>query len=71
MDHELIPIEAAAGRVCAEYVTAYPPGIPLLVPGEAITARIVTAAGRGESLMKSKSKGKGGQIAVLKAVSEL
>ena len=70
-DHELIPIEAAAGCVCAEYVTAYPPGIPLLVPGEAITARIVTAAGRGESLMKSKSKGKGGQIAVLKAVSEL
>lgn len=28
---------AAAGRVSGEYVLAYPPGIPLLVPGERIT----------------------------------
>lgn len=68
---ELISIEEAAGRVCAEYVTAYPPGIPMLAPGEAVTGEMVAAAGRGRSLMKSRSKGKSGQIAVLKAVYEL
>ncbi len=34
-------LEDAAGRICAEYVTPYPPGIPLLVPGERITAEQV------------------------------
>lgn len=29
--------EQAVGRVTAEFVTVYPPGIPLLVPGEVIT----------------------------------
>lgn len=30
-------LEDAAGRVCADYLTLYPPGIPILVPGERIT----------------------------------
>ncbi len=34
---ESIPLTAAAGRTAAEYVWAYPPGIPLLIPGEVIT----------------------------------
>ena len=71
MARELISIDKASGRVCAEYVTAYPPGIPLLVPGERITGEIIGAIHRAGSLMKSRSKGKGGQIEVLKAVSEL
>ena len=71
MAYELIAMDEAEGRVCAEYVTAYPPGIPVLVPGEAVTAEIAAAAGRSSSLLKTRSKGKGGQIAVLKAVSEL
>jgi arginine/lysine/ornithine decarboxylase len=29
--------EAAAGRICAEVVTPYPPGIPVLMPGERIS----------------------------------
>ncbi len=33
---EVLPLEAATGRVAAEYLWAYPPGIPLLVPGEEI-----------------------------------
>lgn len=32
-----IPLERAAGYVCAEVVTPYPPGIPVLLPGEIIT----------------------------------
>ena len=31
------PMEGAIGQTAAEYVWAYPPGIPLLVPGERIS----------------------------------
>jgi arginine/lysine/ornithine decarboxylase len=33
-----VPLAAAGGRVAAELVTPYPPGIPVLVPGEVIDA---------------------------------
>jgi arginine/lysine/ornithine decarboxylase len=33
---EDIPAKQAAGRICAEQVTPYPPGIPVLLPGERI-----------------------------------
>jgi arginine decarboxylase len=34
---ESVPLGDAAGRTCAEMVMFYPPGIPLLMPGEMIT----------------------------------
>ncbi|MCD8023723.1 MAG: decarboxylase, partial [Lachnospiraceae bacterium] len=34
--HEPVLLEACAGRTAAEFVYLYPPGIPLLVPGEQI-----------------------------------
>ena len=45
---ELVPVfddkervnRALAGRVCADQVVPYPPGIPVLVPGQAITREI-------------------------------
>ena len=36
-----VPVEASSGRVCAEFVMCYPPGIPILAPGERITAEIL------------------------------
>ncbi len=36
-----LPLAACAGRVSAEMVTPYPPGIPVLGPGEEISAEIV------------------------------
>ncbi|HNX98996.1 MAG TPA: ornithine decarboxylase, partial [Candidatus Aminicenantes bacterium] len=42
-DGENIPLREAAGRVAATMVTPYPPGIPLLVPGQEITDPIVEA----------------------------
>ena len=36
-DVERVPLEHAIHRVAAEFVMVYPPGIPLLVPGERIT----------------------------------
>jgi arginine decarboxylase len=36
-DTEIVPIEEAAGRIIAEFVMVYPPGIPIFIPGEIIT----------------------------------
>ena len=36
-DSELVNVNESAGRVSTEIVTVYPPGIPLLVPGEEIS----------------------------------
>jgi lysine decarboxylase len=41
--HETVPADAAAGRVSAELVAPYPPGVPVLAPGELVTAEIVAA----------------------------
>lgn len=35
---EAVPLAAAAGRIAAEALCPYPPGIPLLIPGERIDA---------------------------------
>ena len=40
-DHVRVPLHEAAGRVCAELVTPYPPGIPLLAPGERVSEAAV------------------------------
>ncbi|MEK4045843.1 aminotransferase class I/II-fold pyridoxal phosphate-dependent enzyme [Paenibacillus sp. FSL H8-0048] len=37
---ETIALETSAGRIAAEMVIPYPPGIPLLYPGESITASV-------------------------------
>ncbi|WP_066176387.1 aminotransferase class I/II-fold pyridoxal phosphate-dependent enzyme [Bacillus marinisedimentorum] len=36
-DTELIPFEQSAGRIIAEFIMVYPPGIPIFIPGEIIT----------------------------------
>ena len=38
---ELIAAEKAAGRVAAEQITPYPPGIPAVVPGELLNDGVV------------------------------
>ncbi|CCX38380.1 orn/Lys/Arg decarboxylase major domain protein [Clostridium sp. CAG:1013] len=46
-----LPLEETAGHVCSEFVMCYPPGIPILAPGERITERIV------EYIQYAKEKG--------------
>lgn len=36
-----VPIQESAGYVCSEFVMCYPPGIPILAPGERITPEIL------------------------------
>ena len=41
-EKESLPIQETKGRICAEFVMCYPPGIPILAPGEEITDEILT-----------------------------
>ncbi|HEX4686718.1 MAG TPA: aminotransferase class I/II-fold pyridoxal phosphate-dependent enzyme [Nocardioides sp.] len=45
-EREAVPWGEAAGRVCAEVVAPYPPGVPLLAPGERITGAVLDALQR-------------------------
>ena len=46
-----LPLAETQGRVCSEFVMCYPPGIPLLAPGERVTAEIL------EHIRYAKEKG--------------
>lgn len=50
-DKESVLLEECAGRVCGEFVMCYPPGIPILAPGERITQGII------EYISYAKEKG--------------
>jgi arginine/lysine/ornithine decarboxylase len=38
---EAVPVAQAAGRIAAEQITPYPPGIPVIVPGERINQPVL------------------------------
>lgn len=40
-EKESLPIRETVERICSEFVMCYPPGIPILAPGEVITKEIV------------------------------
>ncbi len=42
-DHERVAAAEAVGRISAETVAPYPPGVPALAPGERIKAEVLTA----------------------------
>jgi arginine decarboxylase len=50
-ESEMVSLEDTVGRIAAEFVTPYPPGIPLFVPGErindAIAEYLTTGAAEG------------------------
>jgi len=46
---ETLPLEQAVGRIAAEYLWAYPPGIPLIVPGEEISSEFPSLCARYEA----------------------
>jgi lysine decarboxylase len=39
---EAVPVDQAVGRISTEAVAGYPPGVPTLLPGERVTAEVVT-----------------------------
>jgi arginine/lysine/ornithine decarboxylase len=44
---EAVPTERAAGRIAAEQVTPYPPGIPAVVPGECLNDAVLSYLSSG------------------------
>ena len=50
-DKKSVPLEESIGLVCSEFVMCYPPGIPILAPGERITKGIL------EYIQYAKEKG--------------
>jgi arginine/lysine/ornithine decarboxylase len=50
-EKESLPLSETRGRICSEFVMCYPPGIPILAPGEEITAEIL------EYILYAKEKG--------------
>ena len=58
----------AVGETAAEYLWAYPPGVPLVAPGEEVTAELVTACRALEqagTALKHTGGSGAGEIAVL------
>ena len=50
-DKKAVPLEQSIGEICSEFVMCYPPGIPILAPGERITGEIL------DYIEYAKSKG--------------
>lgn len=50
-EKESLPIKETRGRICSEFVMCYPPGIPILAPGEEITEKII------DYILYAKEKG--------------
>jgi arginine decarboxylase len=41
-DHQYVALEVAVGEISSEIVTVYPPGVPVLVPGERVAPQTIT-----------------------------
>ena len=50
-DKVSLPLEESEGYICSEFVMCYPPGIPILAPGERITREVL------DYITYAKSKG--------------
>ena len=50
-EKKCVPVREASGKICSEFVMCYPPGIPILAPGEMITDEII------EYIIYAKEKG--------------
>lgn len=50
-EKESLPIRESAGRIAGEFVMCYPPGIPIIAPGEMITTELI------DQILYSREKG--------------
>jgi len=59
---ESVPLEEAAGRICASSVIPYPPGIPIICPGEVMDEEVLNYCAdlraRGEKVMGIDDQGR-------------
>lgn len=55
---EFVPGADAEGRVCGEYIWAYPPGIPMAVPGEIIDGDVLRSISSGVNIRSTVGRGR-------------
>ncbi len=65
-----VPFEASAGAVCAEIITFYPPGIPVLCPGERISQEMIDYCRRLQADGMHISGAADKSLALIKVVQE-
>jgi len=49
--HEMVTFKTCSGRIAAEYIYLYPPGVPVIAPGEIVDGTVI------DYLLKCKSQG--------------
>lgn len=68
-DVETVPVDHASGRIVAEIVSPYPPGVPVLAPGERITQEVLdylTSAVAAGALLPDPADQKLARVRVVK-----
>lgn len=64
-DRKIVNAKNSAGKICGEYIWAYPPGIPILIPGELITPETADYISRKNTKLHSTFLHDQDEIAVL------
>lgn len=67
---EQVPLRDAVGRVAAEMVTPYPPGIPVVVPGERLNGSVLAYLASGEEAGMVVPDTADPRLATLRVVAE-
>ena len=67
---EQVPVKKAAGRVAAEMVSPYPPGVPVLAPGELINAEVLDYLTSGTAAGMLIPDAADGSVQTLRVVAE-
>jgi arginine/lysine/ornithine decarboxylase len=67
---ETVPLECSLGRVAAEYVWLYPPGVALLVPGEQISEALLSRLLSGRAAAEPISGSAGNLPEKIRVVKE-
>ena len=63
---ETLPAGEAVGRVCAEHIWAYPPGVPLICPGELVSVAAADFIGSFRGRLVFTASGSGKTVAVFR-----
>ena len=68
---EDVPAEEAEGRLSADFITPYPPGIPLAVPGERIDKDVLASVERYLTRRVAVLTGRGAMNGTLRVIKEI
>lgn len=62
---ETVALSAAKGRISADFIYAYPPGIPLIVPGEVFDEGIISVINKKNNGLRLHGVTQNGEVRVL------